>query len=575
MNSFLSCKVTILPQWHGTKTTRGRPVLPQFLILSKVDDLQEINKRRSAHYHPSIWDLKHIESLSTPYTYGTHGTQLEKLKKEAKRLITSSGDHRTTLKLIDLMERLGVDYHFEEEIMEILGSSLIHHLDFPKDLYSTALRFRLLRKHGYPVSSDVFEEFRDGEGRFMHCLSHDLESILSLHEASYLATQEDNLEEAKKFSTKHLKSLVGTLNASALAKQVQQLLEIPSHWRMHRVEARNFIDAYERDDRKNLVLLKLAMLDYNVLQSVYQREVKELARWWRDLGFKDKLRFSRDRLMENYLWAVGISYKPQFSKCRVGLTKFICILTAIDDMYDVYGSLEELERFTDAVNRWDSKALEQLPEYMKLCYLALFNFGNEMAYVALRDHGLSILPAIKDEWANLCRSYLVEARWFYKGYRPTTAEYLANAWVSVGGPAAMFHAYILQDCTKTEDLDNVFKQASALIYWASLIGRLCDDLGTSEAEMRRGDTAKSIQCYMSEEGLSEKDARERVKDQVELSWKRLNEESGRTSLPRSLIDMSVNMARAAHCIFRHGDGIGTSHGYTRDVLISLIIEPIQ
>ena len=44
------------------------------------------------------------------------------------------------------------------------------------------------------------------------------------------------------------------------------------------------------------------------------------------------------------------------------------------------------------------------------------------------------------QWANLCRSYLVEARWFYSGYIPTVEEYLENACISVGGPAAMFHA---------------------------------------------------------------------------------------------------------------------------------------
>lgn len=33
------------------------------------------------------------------------------------------------------------------------------------------------------------------------------------------------------------------------------------------------------------------------------------------------------------------------------LTKAIAIITVIDDMYDVYGTLAELELFTDAVER--------------------------------------------------------------------------------------------------------------------------------------------------------------------------------------------------------------------------------
>lgn len=148
-----------------------------------------------------------------------------------------------------------------------------------------------------------------------------------------------------------------------------------------------------------------------------------LFRWWRELGFKDKLPFSRDRLMENFLWAMGIVSEPQFSKCRIGLTKFVCILTAIDDMYDVYGSLDELECFTDAVNgynynminsefsflrslpvyyfsiiwsRWEMKAMENLPEYMKICYVAMLNYANEVVFDAFQIHGLDIFPYIKE-----------------------------------------------------------------------------------------------------------------------------------------------------------------------------------
>lgn len=69
------------------------------------------------------------------------------------------------------------------------------------------------------------------------------------------------------------------------------------------------------------------------------------------MDFKSKASFTRDRLMENYMWAMGSSYEPQFSECRIGLTKSVCILTVIDDMYDIYGFLDELELFTDAVTQ--------------------------------------------------------------------------------------------------------------------------------------------------------------------------------------------------------------------------------
>ncbi|KAL7185704.1 hypothetical protein ACSBR2_027627 [Camellia fascicularis] len=96
----------------------------------------------------------------------------------------------------------------------------------------------------------------------------------------------------------------------------------------------------------------------------------------------------------------------------------------------------------------------------------MFNFGNEIAYVILREHALSVISFIKEEWENLCRSYLVEARWFYSGYTPTLEEYLENAWISLGGHAGIAHAYLLLESTMTKTCLDSFKiNGSGSIYW--------------------------------------------------------------------------------------------------------------
>ncbi|KAM1373238.1 hypothetical protein ACFX2I_023963 [Malus domestica] len=568
---------------------------PSFLYVSinsspssKVISNPPAVQRRFAQYHPTIWDSKLIDSFTTHYTYELHGTRLDRLKQNVTETLlaasTSSTQGTTStlsmLKLIDSMQRLGVAYHFEKEIEAVLtslGSSST--ASTSSDLHTVALQFRILREHGIPISPDVFNKFRAGNGRFEDSLSKDIEGLLSLYEASHLGMlgEEHVLEEAKSFSAKRLRQLLGTFEGEdGLLKQlVQQSMETPLHWRMPRIEARSYIDLYQKDDSRNIDLLELAKLDYNLVQSVYQREIKELSRWWTDLDFEHKANFSRDRLMENYLWAMGINYEPQFSNCRIGLTKFVCILTVIDDMYDVYGFLDELELFTDAVHRWNMEDTEELPEYMKPIYTALLNFGNEVNDNVFKNNGLSVLPYIKKEWVNLCNSYLVEARWFYCGYTPTLEEYLKNAWTSVGGPEAILHAYLLlqgRNITKSS-LDS-FKHGSQIIYWSSLMTRLSDDLATSKAEGERGDVAKSVECCMKERGVSEEEAQDYINELICYSWTKINEESSKTAIPKSIVKLSLNMARTAHSIFQHGDGIGTSIGVTKDRLISLISNPI-
>lgn len=60
------------------------------------------------------------------------------------------------LVLIDTLERLGVAYHFEEELENQLQQIFDVHSYDDEDLFTTALGFRLLRQHRHHASSSTF-----------------------------------------------------------------------------------------------------------------------------------------------------------------------------------------------------------------------------------------------------------------------------------------------------------------------------------------------------------------------------------------------------------------------------------
>ncbi|KAG8385137.1 hypothetical protein BUALT_Bualt03G0010500 [Buddleja alternifolia] len=184
-----------------------------------------------------------------------HGYRVScELKEEMKReLKETSNDYMQQLRMIDAIQRLGIEYHFEVEIDQTLQNIFQKFHDYCKDnddLYIIALGFRLLRQHGYRVSCEIFEKYKDGKGEFK--LVSNVVGVLEFHEATYLRVRgEDVLDHGFVFTKKGLP----------------------------RVEARYYISIYEQLASHHQALLRLAKLDFNLLQSLHKRELSEMCRW--------------------------------------------------------------------------------------------------------------------------------------------------------------------------------------------------------------------------------------------------------------------------------------------------------
>ncbi|KAA8536399.1 hypothetical protein F0562_028877 [Nyssa sinensis] len=128
--------------------------------------------------------------------------------------------------------------------------------------------------------AEVFDYFKDEMGSFKASFCEDTRGMLYLYEASYLLVNgESNLELAREFTTKHLNENLEQDMEHNLAILVHHAMELPLHWRMLRLEARWFIDIYERRLHMNPVLLELAKLDFNIVQITHQNDLKYTTRY--------------------------------------------------------------------------------------------------------------------------------------------------------------------------------------------------------------------------------------------------------------------------------------------------------
>nr|AIO10966.1 TPS03 [Liquidambar formosana]AMD82311.1 alpha, beta-caryophyllene synthase [Liquidambar formosana] len=553
---------------------------PSFTCIPKGGTHEVI--RRSANYHPSTWgDCFTVSIPGTKKPDLEVETRITLLKNEVQTMLRDAASKPSLeeMILIDALQRLGVAYHFENEIEEAIMSIYNTHgkyeSDVDDDLYVVALRFRLLRQKGFSVSCDVFKKFTDKNGEFNASFTDDVRAIPGLYEASHLRVQgEDVLEEALKFSSEHLNSMLAHLS-SPLAEQVKHSLEIPFHKSMPRLEARHYISIYEADVTRIELLLELAKLDFNYLQTLHQREIGDISRWWKEIDFATKLPFARDRLVECYFWILGVYFEPKYSMIRSFMTKMIAIASVIDDIYDVYGTLEELKLFTDAIERWEVADAEDLPEYMKVCFLALLNVVREIEEkLAIEGRSYRLYYA-KEAMKILVRAYFIEANWFHTGYMPTFEEFLGVSIRSSGYPMLVVQSLLGIGEAATKEAFDWAITIPKIVRSTALVARLIDDIHTYKDEQERGDSPSGVHCYMKDYGVSEQEACKKIKEMVEIAWKDINEEIQKPNrLDLQLLLPSLNLARMMEVLYQDGDGYTNSTGRTKERIASLLTDPI-
>ncbi|KAK6122845.1 hypothetical protein DH2020_043426 [Rehmannia glutinosa] len=426
------------------------------------------------------------------------------------------------LNLIDILERLGVSYHLENEIekkLEQLFNLNTNYEDETYDLYTVALHFRVFRQHGYRISSDIFSKFVDGDGKFQEALKSDPRGLLSLYEASHLRIHgEDILEDALIFTTSNLKFMAPNLS-SPLRKQVEHALVQPLHFNIPRIEARNFISIYEECGSKNEILLRFAKLDYNLLRMLHKEELHEVSRWWKELDCAKKYPYARDRLVECFFWAMGVYHEPQYSRARVMLTKTFAMTSIIDDTYDAYGTIEELEIFTKAIE----SQIDTLPDYVKPFYEALLELYVQFEQELAKEGRSYAVYYAKEALKELVRAYHVEAKWFIEGYFPPFDEYLNNGLIT---STYCYHTTtsLLGIKFVTEEEFKWLSQKPKMLVASPKICRPTGDMASYEIEKERGQIATGIECYMKENGVTKDEAVNKFDEMVTNAWKDMNEE---------------------------------------------------
>ncbi|MCD7458678.1 hypothetical protein HAX54_038875 [Datura stramonium] len=541
--------------------------------------------RRSADYHPSVWGdyfLAYDSSLTE--IDREEEEEVGRLKDEVRKMLVSAQavpTRKLLLELIDDTQRLGISYHFVNEIEESLkhihNNMCCSENDDHNNLEIVSLRFRLLRQAGYNVSCDVLETFKEDEGNFKDELVSDVKGILSLYEAAHVGIGGENiLEEALAFSTKCLKSMVPKLSGY-LVTQVIHALKMPIRRTLARVAARQYINIYQHNPQHNKVLLLFARLDFNLLQKVHQKELSGITRWWKDLNVERNFPFARNRLVEAYFWTTGVYFEPQYYRARRFTTKVISLASILDDLYDVYGTQDELEMFTDAIQRWDINASQQLSPYLKLLYHYIFDTYAEMEELLAKENKSYRIHYAKTELKKVVKAYYQEFKWYHAGYVPIFEEYLKVALVtacymmlSTTSLVGMGEEFVTEDNFKWITSEPLIVKAS------SIVCRLMDDRIGHKFEQERGHVASAVESYVKEYGCSKQEAYVKLEKLVTNAWQDINKDLLHpTPAPMTVLMRVLNLTRAINLLYKDEDIYTNSKTKLKDIITKILVQPFK
>ncbi|GLJ09965.1 hypothetical protein SUGI_0119250 [Cryptomeria japonica] len=575
------------------------------LIPCKASSTHQSIARRTANHHPNLWDNDFIQSLSKSCETPSYGEHQEKLIMDIKEMFnalplhsSSADDLYQRLSMVDDVERLGIDRHFQNEIKTVLDyvyrywndQGIGRGRESPfVDLNTTALGFRILRLHRYGISSDVLLHLKGKYERLQYSNSQtnneEIRSILNLFRASLISFPQDQaINDVKSFATSYLKETLQIVNDTGISREIEFNLEYCWHTNVPRLEARTYIDIYGEDDvwfAKNInkinnsKILELAKLDFNMIQSLQHQEIQVLSRWWVESGL-DKLEFGRHRHVEFYFWATSGCIEPKYSTFRIGFAKLCTIITYLDDIYDTYATLDELKIFTQAIKRWELASIEGLPTFMKVVFKAFDKVLKDMAREINKNQGKDMLEYTRKNWEAYIDALLQEAEWLASGFIPSLDEYLENGKVTAGSRAVTLQPILSLDVPISNEILKEIHYPSRFDELFCLALRLRGDTRTFKVEADRGEVVSSITCYLRDHpGSNEEDAIKYINSLFDETLKQFNWEYLKPdNVPVILKESVYNLSKGLLLLYKERDGFTISNLETRNIIIKTMFERV-
>nr|UPQ49770.1 ent-copalyl diphosphate synthase [Phaeoceros carolinianus] len=490
--------------------------------------------------------------------------------------------------IVDRLQRLGIAHYFQKEIKVCLDyvyqNWAANGIAWAReavisDVDDTAMGFRLLRQHGYDVSSDVFLPFHKDDEFFCFAgqSGQAVTGMFNLHRASQtLLPGESLLKSARGFTRSFLEEKWRTNDISDkwiitkdLPGEVEYALTYPFYASLPRVETRAYLDHYGSDDIwigkslykmpyvHNETFLALAKADYQLRQQQYREELEQLFSWSLEHDF-EKVSVSKEKVVEDFFSAAANIYEPQLSSARRVWAQSGVLTSILDDYFHTNTGIEELRQFQAAVDSWDPSLIDSENQRQSIIFKGLYNSINAMAAEAFVTQGRDITQHLIGHYKSWIQASLLELEWTEADTVPQWPEYIRNAESAIGLERVMLPAmFFVGDELSDEVLGG--DEFKALTQNVNAVGRLLQDIhahkqGEPTVAQRGNSVAIHIRNHPEK---TEEEVVEYLRNTIDANMQELTyatTTSQRSNGSHAYKKLFFHMARLMHFFYRDDAG---------------------
>ncbi|KAG2634585.1 hypothetical protein PVAP13_2NG177700 [Panicum virgatum] len=417
-------------------------------------------------------------------------------------------DIYSQLCLVDTLEKIGIAHHFPSEIKHIVNmvyrSWLEKDEEIIMDMETCAMAFRILRVHGYDISSDALSHLAHQVLRFNSSVSDDVnnaKALLELYKASRIRIFEDewSLDNIESCTRKLLNQQFCSrkFQGSRTLQEGEYGLKFPFYpgtlepaqqkWTIERYDIKHVqmrksaFMAPHSDER----FLTLAIEEFRSSQSVYQEELACIKRWAEEIGLH-QLKFARVMPLDVFVFMASTVFAPELYDASIAWMKNSILTTVVDDFFENQGSIEELKNLVALIEKWDAhEEVGFCSENVEALFYAVYSTNSQIGAKAEEIQNRSIMCHIAEVWSDVVRAYMIEQEWTRERHVPTMQEYMCAAEVSIALGAIVAPSLYLVGPKLSEGMIRSSEYKDLLRHMRTSV-RFLNDLGTYKKEMTHG-----------------------------------------------------------------------------------------